>query len=91
MRCASAASDRCPNNFLCREVFFEGHFFFSTCGFPTPIFTAPSCAEAVCPSPLICNELGIVEGRGGVARCGGQKFTDNTEHSIWSLLDMISK
>ena len=90
-RCASAPDGRCPSNLVCREVFFEGQFFFSTCGVPAPTFTAPSCAELECPAPLECNELGVVEGRGGVARCAGPNFTGDTEESIRSLLDKIDE
>ena len=88
-RCDSAPADRCPSNLVCREVFYEGQFFFSTCGIPAPTFTASSCAELECPAPLECNELGIVEGRGGVARCAGPNFTGDTENSIQALLDKI--
>ena len=88
-RCDSAPADRCPSNLVCREVFYEGQFFFSTCGVPAPTFTAPSCAQLECPAPLECNELGVVEGRGGVARCAGPNFTGDTENAIRSLLDKI--
>lgn len=87
--CLSAANDRCPSFLVCRETFFEGQFFFTTCGVPAPTFTAPSCAELECPEPLACNELGIVEERGGVARCAGPEFTGDTEQMIRSLLDVI--
>ena len=90
-RCDSAPADRCPGNFVCREAFYDGKFFFSTCGFPAPAFAAPSCAELECPVPLECNELGQVEGRGGIARCGGPEFTGETENFIRSLLDKIQK
>ena len=88
--CVSAGDDRCASGFVCREIFFEGQFFFTSCGVPAPTFTAPSCAELECLAPLECNELGVVEGRGGVARCAGPEFTGDTEDSIRSLLDKIS-
>lgn len=87
--CTLAPEDRCPIGWVCREAFFEGQIFITTCGVPAPTFTAPSCAELECPAPLECNEIGNVQGRGGVARCAGPTFTGDTEDSIQSLLDKI--
>ena len=85
--CAALGVNRCPENFVCRDVFFEGQMFFTTCGAPAPTFIGPSCADLVCPAPLECNELGVVQGRGGVARCAGPEFTSDREDFIRSLLD----
>ena len=89
--CDPGDSDRCPSSpisFVCREVLFEGQLFYTTCGAPAPTFSAPSCAELKCPLPLECSER-IVEGRGGVARCGGPNHTSDNEDDIRSLLDKI--
>ena len=76
-RSVSGTGGRCLPVFVCREVVFEGHIFFTT------------CAELECPGPLECNELGIVQGRGGVARCAGPSFTRDTKDFIRSLLSKI--
>lgn len=89
-RCDSAPTDRCPGNFVCREAFYEGQFFFSTCGFPAPSFAAPSCTELECPAPPECNELRVVEGRGGIAHCGGPEFTGEL-NTLFKLFLIRSK